>query len=125
MTPDAAAQIPTPSLPGTADELLPLVYEELRRLAASRMAPQSPGPIVRLHGCLNLTDLSPLAEAREPTTLTLPPNAGNIKFLRDFQKLNRISFTEDFKSYLPDKTSDEWNRCAACRLRTSPSPIRR
>ena len=32
-----------PSLPGTAEELLPLVYEELRRLAAHRMAAQMPG----------------------------------------------------------------------------------
>ena len=29
-----------PPLPGTAEELLPLVYEELRRLAAHRMAGQ-------------------------------------------------------------------------------------
>jgi RNA polymerase sigma factor (TIGR02999 family) len=33
----------SPSLPGTAEELLPLVYEELRRLAAHRMAAQQPG----------------------------------------------------------------------------------
>jgi hypothetical protein len=33
----------SPSLPGTAEELLPLVYEELRRLAANRMAAQLPG----------------------------------------------------------------------------------
>ena len=32
-----------PLLPATAEELLPLVYEELRRLAAARMAQQSPG----------------------------------------------------------------------------------
>ena len=31
------------SLPGTAEELLPLVYEELRRMAANRMAAQMPG----------------------------------------------------------------------------------
>jgi RNA polymerase sigma factor (TIGR02999 family) len=34
---------PSPSLAGTAEELLPLVYEELRRLAAPRMAAQLPG----------------------------------------------------------------------------------
>jgi RNA polymerase sigma factor (TIGR02999 family) len=33
----------TSSLQGTAEELLPLVYEELRRLAAIRMAAQMPG----------------------------------------------------------------------------------
>ena len=31
------------SLPGTAEELVPLVYEELRRMAAQRMARESPG----------------------------------------------------------------------------------
>ncbi|HTA28972.1 MAG TPA: ECF-type sigma factor [Candidatus Cybelea sp.] len=31
--------------PAAAEELLPLVYEELRRLAAARMAAESPGLI--------------------------------------------------------------------------------
>lgn len=34
---------PTEVLPASAEELLPLVYEELRRLAASRMAAENPG----------------------------------------------------------------------------------
>ena len=37
----------SPSLPGTAEELLPLVYGELRRLAASRMALESPGMTIQ------------------------------------------------------------------------------
>ena len=37
----------TPPLPGTAEELLPLVYGELRRLAASRMAQESPGMTIQ------------------------------------------------------------------------------
>lgn len=36
-----------PPLPGTAEELLPLVYGELRRLAASRMAQESPGMTIQ------------------------------------------------------------------------------
>jgi RNA polymerase sigma factor (TIGR02999 family) len=51
----------SPSLPATAGELLPLVYEELRRHAALRMAEQKPGQTlqatalvheawIRLHG---------------------------------------------------------------------------
>ena len=32
-----------PALPATVEALLPLVYEELRRLAASRMAQEAPG----------------------------------------------------------------------------------
>jgi RNA polymerase sigma factor (TIGR02999 family) len=52
---------PSPPLPATAAELLPLVYEELRMLASARMARQFPGQTlqatalvheawVRLHG---------------------------------------------------------------------------
>lgn len=40
--PDGSSN-PSPPLPATAGELLPLVYEELRRLAARRMAEQKPG----------------------------------------------------------------------------------
>jgi len=50
-----------PALPSTADELLPLVYSELRQMAAHRMAAQAPGQTlqatalvheawIRLHG---------------------------------------------------------------------------
>jgi len=38
---------PPPPLPGTADKLLPLVYGELRRLAARRMAQESPGMTIQ------------------------------------------------------------------------------
>ena len=38
---------PLTPLPGTAEELLPLVYGELRRLAASRMAQESPGMTIQ------------------------------------------------------------------------------
>ena len=37
----------TPALPATAEELLPLVYGELRRLAASRMANEAPGMTIQ------------------------------------------------------------------------------
>ena len=42
----------------------------------------------------NLTDLSPLADAKELMAVTLPPNAKNFEFLRSFPKLERISFQE-------------------------------
>ena len=56
-----ASSSPSPSLPGTAEELLPLIYEELRRMATHRMAAQAPGQTlqatalvheawIRLHG---------------------------------------------------------------------------
>ena len=64
---------------------------------------------LRLHDCTELTDLSPLAEARELTTLTLPPNAKNIEFLRAFPKLERLSYKEDASNgYRPDKTAAEF-----------------
>jgi RNA polymerase sigma factor (TIGR02999 family) len=62
MNPEPADSTSTAlSLPGTAEELLPLVYEELRRLAGQRMAAQAPGQTlqatalvheawIRLHG---------------------------------------------------------------------------
>ena len=37
----------SPSLPASAEELLPLVYGELRRLAAMRMAQESPGMTIQ------------------------------------------------------------------------------
>jgi RNA polymerase sigma factor (TIGR02999 family) len=62
MNPDPGDSPSTsPPLPGTADEWLPLVYGELRRMAAQRMAAQLPGQTlqatalvheawIRLHG---------------------------------------------------------------------------
>jgi RNA polymerase sigma factor (TIGR02999 family) len=44
--PDGSRSLPAP-LPGTAEELLPLVYGELRRLAANRMAQESPGMTIQ------------------------------------------------------------------------------
>jgi len=50
---------------------------------------------LRFHACPDLTDLSPLMESKELTTLTLPPKARNFEFLRPFPKLERLSFKED------------------------------
>ena len=48
MNPDSnVPPSPLPPLPGTAEELLPLVYGELRRLAAIRMARESPGMTIQ------------------------------------------------------------------------------
>ncbi|MEI7931886.1 MAG: hypothetical protein WCI21_02365, partial [Alphaproteobacteria bacterium] len=62
-----------------------------------------------LHDCTELTDLSPLAESKDLATITLPPNAANVEFLRTFPKLKRIGFKEDFvKGVGPDKTAVEF-----------------
>ena len=64
---------------------------------------------VRLHGCPNLTDLSPLADARELTHLTIPGNAKNFEFLRALPKLERLSYWETTsKGGPPSKTAEEF-----------------
>jgi len=52
---------------------------------------------LKLHNCPQLTDLSPLAEAKTLTSPTLPPNAKDIEFLRTFPKLERLG-TNDAKT---------------------------
>ena len=64
---------------------------------------------LKLDGCPELTNLAPFADCKSLQSLTLPPNAKNIEFFRDFPKLERISFKEDTKNvYLPDKTAAEF-----------------
>jgi serine/threonine protein kinase/tetratricopeptide (TPR) repeat protein len=63
---------------------------------------------LKLHGCANVTDLSPIAGAKELIHLILPPNAKDIEFLRSFPKLQRLSFDEDQNNYSPDKTAAEF-----------------
>jgi hypothetical protein len=64
---------------------------------------------LRTHGCSELTDLSPLADCKELNNVTLPPNAGNIEFLRTLPNLSRLSFNEDKKNWLlTDKTAAEF-----------------
>ena len=58
---------------------------------------------------VKITDLSPLAEAKTLTNLTLPPNAKDIEFLRTFPKLERISFEDDpLNYYRPKQTAVEF-----------------
>jgi hypothetical protein len=64
----------------------------------------------RLLGCTKLTDLSPLAEAKELTELTIPEGAKNFQFLRSFPKLERLSYWEANTSGWrpPSKTAAEF-----------------
>ena len=48
-----------------------------------------------------VTDLSPLAESKTLTDLTLPPDAKDIEFLRTFPKLERLGFGIDPRTLLP------------------------
>jgi hypothetical protein len=82
--------------PSAAERLLPLVYEELRNLAANRLTGENPG-----HS-LNATAL--VHEA-------LPPNAKSIEFLRSFPKLTDIGFKDDPKNgYRAEKIAAEFWR---------------
>ena len=74
------------------------------------MSPLRGMPLDRLRlGGTPVTDLSPLAEAKGLTSLTLPPNARNIEFLRVFPRLERLGFKDEAGTgYLPDKTAAEF-----------------
>ena len=54
---------------------------------------------VRLQGCTELTDVSALANSKELKEIILPPNATNFEFLRNFSKLERISFQHDANTF--------------------------
>jgi Leucine-rich repeat (LRR) protein len=60
---------------------------------------------LRLHQCPNIADLSPLKDMATLQKLTLPPQAKDFEFLRAFPNLERLSFTEDQKLLVPDRTA--------------------
>jgi hypothetical protein len=95
-------------LKGMPLEILNLGETKVSDLSALRGMPLTD---LRLHGCTELTDLSPLADCKELKNLTLPPKAKDFEFLRAFPKLERISFAEDPKDgYRVAQTSAEfWN----------------
>lgn len=75
-------------------------------LAAAREMPLTK---LCLHGCTELTDLSPLADCPALKNFTLPPDAKDIEFLRTDPKLERLSFTEDAKlNCRPAQTAAEF-----------------
>jgi serine/threonine protein kinase/Leucine-rich repeat (LRR) protein len=68
-------------------------------------------PLTALHlcSCLELTDLTPIAECRELKTITLPPKAKDLEFLRALPKLERISFEEQPNDFTrPKQTTAEF-----------------
>ena len=96
-------------LQGMALASLHVSSTEISDLSPLRGMPLS---LVRLHNCSKLTDLSPLAESKELKSLTLPPQAANIDFLRSFPKLTHLSYKEaqaGTPPFPPDKTvADFW-----------------
>ncbi|MBE7496560.1 MAG: protein kinase [Verrucomicrobiaceae bacterium] len=98
-------------LEGMPLEYLDLIGTPVTDLSVLRGMPLTK---VRLRQCAQLTDLSPLAEAKGLTSLSLPPRPKDIEFLRAFSKLERLSFKEDTTdTTTPDQTAaafwKEWD----------------
>jgi serine/threonine protein kinase/Leucine-rich repeat (LRR) protein len=93
-------------LHGMPLQSLNLVATHVTDLSALRGMPLSS---LSLNHCAELTDLSPLAELKTLTNVTLPPSAKNFEFFRDFPGLERLSYAEDPNhSHRPDKTAAEF-----------------
>ncbi len=93
-------------LKGMRLEYLNLVGTKVTDLSALHGMPLT---TLQLDHCTELTDLLPLADAKDLTALSLPPNAKDIEFLRTLPKLQRLSFSEDAShDYRPDKTAAEF-----------------
>ena len=60
---------------------------------------------LQLHQCPNIVDLSPLQSVTTLQKLSLPAQAKDFEFLRTFPKLELLSFTEDSKLHVPDRTA--------------------
>jgi hypothetical protein len=78
---------------------------DVKNLSALRGMPLT---YLRLHGCPELTDISPLSDCKELQSVTLPPNATNIECLRALPSLERLSFAEEQPDNEPDKTAAEF-----------------
>jgi hypothetical protein len=104
---------------------MPLEYLNLGNTAVTNLTVLRGMPLtnVRLTACKLLTDLTPLAEARDLTLLALPPNAKDIEFLRTFPKMERLSYTTAKpQTWLPSQTAAEfWTAYDAAKV-TSRQP---
>jgi eukaryotic-like serine/threonine-protein kinase len=81
------------TMTGTAvHDLTPLVGMPLRNLS--------------MGDCKQITDLSPLADMKSLDSITLPPGAKNIDFLREFPKLTKIGYKSD--KNIPQAAADFW-----------------
>ena len=79
-------------LQGMSLERIELGYTEVTDISVLRGMPLSEAAFLN---CPALTDVSPLADCKELQTVTLPPNAKNFEFLRDFSRLARLGFNEN------------------------------
>ena len=99
-------------------DLTPLKDLPLKLLNLTSTKVRSLSPVSAMHlatlrliGCTEITDLSPLAGCKDLQNVGLPPNAKNIDILRTLPNLGRIGFNEIPKmGYLPDETAAEFWR---------------
>ncbi len=64
---------------------------------------------LKLGKCDQVTDLSPIKDCKTLSSITLPPNAKEIEFLRGMPTIERLSYTEDSKAgWVPDKTAEQF-----------------
>ena len=91
---------------------MPIERLNLAKTKVADLAPLRGAPLIslRLHGCTQIRDLSPLAELTTLKELTLPPNATNVAVLRASPSLERVSYEENGKTFLPTKTAAEFWR---------------
>lgn len=90
---------------------MPLLTLHLAATQVTDVTPLRGTPLtnLRLNGCNELTDLSPLADCNELKLLTLPPDARDIESLRTLPKLERIGFKEDRNNgNRPEKSAEEF-----------------
>jgi serine/threonine protein kinase len=90
---------------------LPIQELRLDATTVTDLAPLRGMPLVMLglSGCTNLTDLSPLKECRKLASLTLPPNAKDIEFLRNLPQLKHLGYEPDpIDRFRADKTAEEF-----------------
>jgi serine/threonine protein kinase/Leucine-rich repeat (LRR) protein len=63
---------------------------------------------LKLHGCDDLTDLSPLLDCRDLQMLTIPEKAKDVAALRALTKLERIGYQDDGPLNEPNRTAEEF-----------------
>lgn len=91
----------------------PLETLVLTQTLVSDLAPLRSMPLVNihLHGCQQLTDVSPLAECQELKDISLPRTVTNAELLRKLPKLARIGFAADSTiGFRPDMSAAQFWR---------------
>jgi Leucine-rich repeat (LRR) protein len=90
---------------------MPITFLVLRNTHVTDLSVLRGMPLTSLFMTNNreLKDLSPLEDCKALTTMTLPPGAKNIEFLRAFPKMERISFGEASNNFtLPKQDAAEF-----------------